>query len=160
MVRSSCVGKRGRWLLYFGFLSHLQVNCSNRQARSSDSNVESTRVLTSIKDSTAIGILACWQSLNSFQWPGVSVINTGSILCYMTVSNRTFKMCWNTSFLNYPCKTWSHGGRLVDSHIALFLNSLTLPNVYAFILSQLLITLMCFPRLGAAFHTQTAHECA
>jgi len=35
---------------------------------------------------------------------------------------------------------------------------LTLPNVYAFILSQLLIALVGFPRLGAAFYTETAHE--
>jgi hypothetical protein len=37
--------------------------------------------------------------------------------------------------------------------------SLTLPNVYASILSKLLIPFMGFPRLGAAFYTETAHEC-
>jgi hypothetical protein len=36
---------------------------------------------------------------------------------------------------------------------------LSLPNVCAFILSKLLITLMGFSILGVAFYTQTAHEC-
>jgi len=52
----------------------------------------------------------------------------------------------------------SYGQHLVDSSIALFSKSLTLSNVSAFIHSKLLIVLMGFPRLGAAFYTQTAHE--
>ena len=63
-------------------------------------------------------------------------------------------------FLNYRRQTRSHGRHLVDSSIALFSKSLNLPNVYTFILSKLLIALMGFPRLGAAFYTETAHECA
>jgi hypothetical protein len=62
-------------------------------------------------------------------------------------------------FLNYLCLTWSDGCHLVDSSIALFSKSLTLPNMYAFILSKLLIALMGFPRLGAAFYTETAQKC-
>jgi len=103
--------------------------------------------------------LAFWQSMNSFQRPGVSVINTASILCHMKVSFRTFKISWNTYFLNYLCQTRLHGQHLNDSSIALFSKSLTLPDVYAFILSKLLIALMGFPRLGAAFYTETAQEC-
>jgi hypothetical protein len=38
--------------------------------------------------------------------------------------------------------------------------SLTLANVCAFIPCKLLIALMGLPRLGAAFYTKTAHECA
>jgi len=97
--------------------------------------------------------------MNLFQWPGVSVINTANIFCYMKVSFCTFKICWNMYFLNYLCLTWSIGWHLVDSSIALFLKSLTLPSVCAFILSKLLIALMGFPRLGASFSTQTTHEC-
>jgi hypothetical protein len=37
--------------------------------------------------------------------------------------------------------------------------SLTLPNVYAFILSEMLIVLMGFPSLGAARYTKTVHKC-
>ena len=36
--------------------------------------------------------------------------------------------------------------------------SLTLPNVYAFIVSKLQIALIGFLRLGAAFYTETAQE--
>jgi len=103
--------------------------------------------------------LAFWQSMNSFRRPGVSVINTASILCYMKVSFRTFKISWDTYFLNYLCQTRFHGRHLIDSSIALFSKSLTLPDVYAFILSKLLIALMGCPRPGAAFYTETAHEC-
>ena len=77
----------------------------------------------------------------------------------MKVSYRTFKISWNTYFLNYLCQTWFHGQHLVDSNIALVSKSLTLPNVYAFTLSILLIALMVFTRLAAAFYTETAHEC-
>jgi hypothetical protein len=52
----------------------------------------------------------------------------------------------------------SHGTHFVDSSIALFSKSLTLPNVYEFILSKLVIKLMRFPRLGEPFQTQSAHE--
>jgi len=76
----------------------------------------------------------------------------------MQVSFRTFKISWNTYVLNYLCLTWSHGRHLVDSSIALFSKCLTLSNVYAFILAKLLIALMGFPRLRAAFYTETAYE--
>jgi len=96
--------------------------------------------------------------MNSFRRPGVSAINTASTLCYMRVSFRSFQMAWNTYFLNYLCQTWSHSQHLIDSSIALFSQSLTLPNVCAFILSKLLIVLMGFPRLGAALYTEIARE--
>jgi len=48
---------------------------------------------------------------------------------------------------------------LIDSSVALFSKSLTLPDVYAVILSKFLIALIGFPRLGAAFYTKPAHEC-
>jgi len=47
----------------------------------------------------------------------------------------------------------------VETSIALVSKSLTVPNVCAFIPSKLLIALMGFPRLGAAFYTQTADGC-
>jgi len=103
--------------------------------------------------------LAVWQSMILFWRPPVSTINPACILCYMKVSFRTFKIAWNTYFLNYLCKTWSHGQYLIDSIIAHFSKSLTLANVYAFILSKLLIVYMGFPRLGAALSTEAAHEC-
>ena len=103
--------------------------------------------------------LALKQSMNSFRRPGVSEINTASILCYMKVSFRTFKISWDMYFFNYLCQTRFHGRHLIDSSIALFSKSLTVPDVYAFILSKLLIALMGFPRLDAAFYTETAHEC-
>ena len=130
-----------------------------REPHSSNSNVEFHHVITSITGSTVIYTLAIWLSKNSFWWPGVSVINTASFSCYMTVSFRIIKTSWNMYFLNFLCKTWSHGRHLVDSRIALFTESFTLPNVYALILSKLRIALMGFQRLGVAFHTQTAHEC-
>jgi len=103
--------------------------------------------------------LALWQSMNSFRQPGVSINDWASILCYMKVSFSTFNLSWNTYFLIYLCQTWFHGRRRIDSSVALFSNPLTLPNVDAFILFTLLIVLMGFSRLGAACHTETAHEC-
>jgi len=102
--------------------------------------------------------LAFWHSMNSFRRPGVSIINTTSILCYIKVSFSNFKISWNTYFFNYLCTIWSHGQHLIDSRIALFSKSLTLPNVYAFILSKFLIALMGFPIFRVAFDTETAHE--
>jgi hypothetical protein len=61
-------------------------------------------------------------------------------------------------FLNYLCHTWSHGRHLIDSRIDLVCKSLTLPDVYAFIIIKWLIALMGIPRLGAALYTETAHE--
>jgi len=58
--------------------------------------------------------------MDSFRWPGVSVINTASILCYLKVSFRSFKMSWNTYFLNFLCQTQLHSQHLVDCSIALF----------------------------------------
>ena len=159
MVHSSCVVKSGQWSMYFRFLSHCQVNFLNRYTRSSNSNVEFHHLFTPIIGGTAICTLACWQSMESFQHPGVSIINTRSILCYIKVSFSTFKICWNTYFPNYLCQTWSHGRHFVDSSIAVFSKSLTFPNVYAFIISKLLIAHMGFPRLGVAFYTQTPLEC-
>jgi len=101
-----------------------------------------------------------WQLMNSFRQPAVSVIITASILCYMKVNFRTFKISWNMYFLNYLCWTWFHGRHHIDSSIALISKSLTLPNVYIFILSKLLIVLMGFPRPGAAFYTNTGNQCA
>jgi len=88
--------------------------------------------------------------MNSFRRLRISVINTARILGYMKVSFKTFKLSWNTYFLNYLWYTWSHGRHLMDSCIALFSKSWTLPNVYAFILSKLLIMLMGFQRVGVA----------
>ena len=159
MVHSSSVVKSGWESLYLGCWSHLWVNPHNQWARSSNSSVELQRVLTSIIGRTAMWTLAFWQSMNSFRWPGVSVINPGIIFHYMKVSFRTLKISWKTYFLIYHCQTWSHGRQLFDSSIAFFSKSVTFPNVYAFILCILLIALMGFPQLGAAFYTQTAHEC-
>jgi len=101
--------------------------------------------------SSGMPTFAVWHSMNSFRRPGFGVINTPSIFCYIKVSFRTFKISWNMYFPIYLCWTWSHGWHLVDSSIALFPMSVTLPNDYALILSKLLIALMGFPRLGAAF---------
>ena len=159
IIHSSCVMKSGRESLYDGFWSHPWVISRNRNARSSNSSVTFNRVFTSIISMTSILTLAIWQSMNSCWRPGVSVINTATILCYIKVSLSTFKLSWNTYFLNYLGETWSHGRHFHNSSIALFSKSLTPPNVCAFILSRLLIPLMGFPRLGAAFYTETAHEC-
>ena len=102
--------------------------------------------------------MAFWQSLNLFWRPGFSLINTASILCYMMVSFRSFIVSRNTYFLNYLCQTWSHSRHLIDSSMALFPQSLTLPNVCASSLSKLVITLMRLPRLGVACYTKIAHE--
>jgi len=77
----------------------------------------------------------------------------------MKVNFRTFKISWNTYFLNDLCSTWSHGWHLVDSSIDHFAKSLSFPDVYALNLSKLLIALIGFPRLDAAFFTETAPEC-
>ena len=61
-------------------------------------------------------------------------------------------------FLNYLCQTWSHAQHLIDSSIAFFSKSLTLPDVHGFIFSKLLIVLMSFPRLGALLYTKSAHK--
>ena len=103
--------------------------------------------------------MAYSHSMNSFGPPGVSVLSTPINLYYRKVSFRTFKISWNTYFLNSLYWNWFHGRHLIDSIIALCSKSLTLPNVNAFIVSKLLIALMGFQRLGAVFQTQTAHEC-
>jgi hypothetical protein len=77
---------------------------------------------------------------------------------HMKVSFRTFKISWNTYFLKYLCQTRSHGRHLVDSSIALVSKSLTLPDFHACILSKVLIVLVGFPTLRAAFYTETGHE--
>jgi len=50
------------------------------------------QVVTSVIRSTATQNFAVWWSMNSFWRPGVSVINTASILCSMKVRVRTFKI--------------------------------------------------------------------
>jgi len=97
--------------------------------------------------------------MHSFRQPGVSIIYTASISCYMNVSFRLFTISWNTYFLKYLCQIRPHSQHLVDSSIALFSLSLTLPNVCALILSKSLIALMGIPQLGAAIDPKTAHEC-
>jgi len=77
----------------------------------------------------------------------------------MMVSFRTFKILSNKYFLNDLCQTWSPGRHLSDLSIAVFWKSLTVPNVDAFILSSVLIALMGFARVGAAFYTETADDC-
>jgi hypothetical protein len=97
--------------------------------------------------------------MNIFWQPGVSVINTASIFCYMNLSFKLLTMSSNTYFLNYVCQTQPQSRHLVDSSIALFSQYLILPNVYAFSLFKLLITPMGFPRLGTACDPKTPHEC-
>jgi len=159
MVQSSCVVKSGWYSQYFRFQSHQQVNSCDRKAHPSTSSVEFKSVSMSIIGRKVTWTLVCRQSMNSFWRPGVSVINTVSILCYIKVIFSTLKISLNMYVLDYRCYNWCHGRDLVDSSIALSLTFLTLPNVNAFILSELLITLMGFPRLGLAFYTYTAHEC-
>jgi len=144
--------------LRFGFLSHSGVNSHNREARPINSSVKFHRLFTSKIGSAAIHTLALWPSMNSFRWPGSSLINTASILCYMKVSFRSFNMSWNAYLLNCLCRTWLHSRPQFHSIIALSSQSVTLPNVCAFILSKLLIALMGFQRLGAAFYSEIAHE--
>jgi len=140
----------------FWVLSHPSLNSRKRKAHSWIYSVEFQCVFTSIIASSAMGNLAHCQLMNSFDRPGVSVINTSSILCYMKVSFSTSKISWNMYILNYLCYTWFHGWHLIDSSVALFSKPLTLPNGYAFISSKLLIVLTGFPRLGAALYTKTA----
>jgi len=49
--------------------------------------------------------LSFWHTIHLFRRPGGSVINPASILSYMQVSFRAFKISWNTYCLNYPCKS-------------------------------------------------------
>jgi len=98
------------------------------------------------------------QSMNSFRWPGVGGINTESICWYVKVSFGSFKMSSNVFFLNCLCYTWSNTQHLVVPSMALFSQSLTLPNNCAFILSKLVIALRGFPRLGAAWYPETPHK--
>jgi len=94
----------------------------------------------------------CWR-------PGVSIINTSSMLCYLKMCFKTFRISRNMYFFNYLCYTCSHGRSLPDFCIALCSKSLVIWTIYAFILSKLLIALMGFPRLCSACFTRTAHEC-
>ena len=159
MVHSSCVVNSGQYSVYFGLWSHSRVDSRNQLARSSNSSVEFQCVFISIIGSTAMRNLAFWRSMNSFRRPGVSVINTAIILCYMKVSFGTFKISWNMYFLNHLCQTMSHGRHYIDCSIALTSMSLTLSDVYPLILSKLRITLIVIRWLGVAFYTKTAHEC-
>ena len=68
------------------------MNSGNWQARLSNFSVEFQCVFTSRIGSTAMWTLASSKSMNSFRQPGVSVINTASIWCYMKVNFRTFKI--------------------------------------------------------------------
>jgi len=103
MVHSSRVVKSGRWSLCFGFLSHSGGTSSNQKVRSSNYRVEFQQVVTSIIESTAMRTLAFWQSMNPFRQPGDSVIYTVSIVGSMKVSFSTFRISWNTYFLNNLC---------------------------------------------------------
>jgi len=94
----------------------------------------------------------------SFRRQGVSVIPTPSIHCFIKVSFRTAKVSWNMYFLNYLCRTWTHGWPHVDVSIALLSKSLTLPIDCTYILSNLLIMLIGFHRLCVAIYTETAYE--
>jgi hypothetical protein len=158
-VHSSYVVKSGRWSLWLGFLRDLRVNSCKRYALSSILMVEFHHVITYIIGGTAICILVFWQSMNQFQRKGVSAINTASILGYIEVTFRTFKICWNTYFFNYLYQTWPQGRHFVHSSIALCSKSLTLPTINTAIVSKLQIALMGFPRFGSAFHIQTSHLC-
>jgi hypothetical protein len=97
--------------------------------------------------------------MNSFWWPGLSIINTASIFWYMMVTFSSFKIYCNTYFPNCLGYTWSHNWVLVELSIALFLKSLTLPNLYASILSKLLIVLIGYSRFCVAYYTKTLYEC-
>jgi len=159
IVHSSCAVKSGWQSLHFGLLSHSWVNSHNRLACLSISKVKFCHGFTSILRSTVICALASWQSMNTFWQSGVSVLHTARIPCYIMVSFKTLKITWNYYLFNNLCLSWSDGWHLVDPSIALFTKSLTLPNVYAFIFSKLLITLIRIWRVGEAFYTQTTHEC-
>jgi len=144
------------WILDIS--SYSRVNSRNQFTCSSASSIEFHSVFTSIIGSTAISTLAFRQSMNSFRKPCVTVINTASIRCYIKVSFKFFKISWDTYFLKYLCRTWSHSRLLIHSSVALFSQFLTLLNVCTFILSKLLIALMGFPRLGVAVYTEIDHE--
>ena len=159
IVYSSWVVNSGQYSGYIRFWSHQHVNTRNREVHSINCSGHFQLVFTSIIGSTAIRMLACWQEMNSFRWPCVSVINTSSIHCYMKVSFRTFNISWNLYFLNYLCQTHCHGRQLIDWSIALFSKSLTVANVYAFNQAKLLIVLMRLSIFRATLYTETAHEC-
>jgi hypothetical protein len=158
ILHSSCGAKTGQQSFYDGYLSYWRVNCCTQVSHWSNSSVEVHFIFTSITSSTAIHLFACWESMNAFRQPGVNVFNTISFPCYMNVRVRWFKMSWNADLFNDLCQTWSHWCHLLDSSIALFSWPLTLPNVLAFLLSNLLITLMGFLSIGAAHHPETADE--
>jgi len=141
----------------FWMLSPSVVYSCNPWDHSSNSSFKFHHVFTFIIGSTAMHTVAFYQSLYLFQWPGARVFNTSRIHCYMRVSVRKFTVCGTMYFLNYLHETYSHGQHLPDSSIAVFSTSWTVPIIYAFILSKLLIALMGFPRLVAAFHTETAY---
>jgi len=137
----------------------MQDNSCNWLAHLSNFRIKFDCTLIYILSGTAIGTLAMSQSMNLFRRPGVSIGYTSIIHCYMMVSFRTFNWSQNTYILNYHWKMWFHGRHLLDYYSTLFLNLLTLPDVYASILSKLLISLMGFTGLGAIFHIQSTPAC-
>jgi len=98
-----------------------------------------------------------WQSIIPFQRLSVSVINTSHIPCYEIVSSGALKFPWTKCLLHNLGNTWSHGWHLVDSIIALFSKSFTLPNVDPLIHCKLLFRLIAFTCRGVAFLHQ---ECS
>jgi hypothetical protein len=66
-----------------------------------NSRVEFKCSFTSIIESRVMRTLAVWESLSLFWRPGLSMINTASVLCIMKVNVRTFKISWSTYLLNY-----------------------------------------------------------
>jgi len=110
----------------------------------------------------------CWFLMSHFSYQyhlrltppvTVSVINNASILSFMKVSCRTFTISWNTYCLNDRWQSLSDGRHQIDSSVAQGTKCLTLPNIYAFILSDLLIMLIGYRWLVAALYTLTANEC-
>ena len=109
--------------------------------------------------STVMQTVAVWPSINTFRQPGVSVINTASILCYMKVTFRTFKISWNT----YVLKIFAKPGLMVDTLLILALPSFG--SLWLLTMSMLWCSPNCWSRsrgipiLGVAFYTEAAHEC-
>jgi len=68
------------------------VNCHTWEACSRNWRVEFQCVLTSIIGRTVIRNLAVRQSMHMFLRPGVSILITVSILCFMKISFRSFNI--------------------------------------------------------------------
>jgi len=99
-----------------------------------------------------------WAIWNAMRW-----IDAGhGVICHRVVSDGSDgarPLRWSHSDRTEMFLSDAHGRHLVHSSITLIMQSLNVPNDRAYILSKLLIALMGFPKLGAAFYTKTAHEC-